>query len=386
MQLRTESWQLGGELWKWSKAGVTFPAFAILEWMFPGELHQSDRPSAGLHLRSGIAFLAMLAVLTCAPSLSATASSSRPRLSLIALSPGNIRVHDGGQLAIGVLCHAASGACTGRVLISAAHASAQTAPLAAVNIHVLLGRSAPITLTLTRTARRALARQHRLRVRIIIGARNHAHRLGGFSARLTLVPGAPVGCWPQPVGSLSLWNSPTARLFTGGPGDHTYGCLYKLDRAFPLYGAGSNSGLQLADPLEFVDPLGNPVPFADPYVASVLDGGNPVKLVPPPFYDVASWDLRTGRRVHLDRLGTDVSIGELSLVVSRTDGAIAWISGYGGAAPDVATVGADDAGGRRQLDSGNGIDVSSLRLIGDIVSWTHDGQIRTATLLVRCVS
>lgn len=354
--------------------------------MLVGERHRSDRRSAGLHLRSGIAFLAMLAVLTCAAA-GATASSSRPRLSLIALSPGNIRVHDGGQVAIGLLCHAASGACIGRVQISSAHASAQTAPLAAANVRLLPGRRTPITLTLTRTARRALARQHRLRVKVIIGARNHAHRLAGFSARRTLVPGAPVGCWPQPVGSLSLWNSPTARLFTyvQGPGEHTYGCLYKLDRAFPLDGVGSKRGLQLADPLEFVDPLGNPVPFADPYVASVLDGGNPVKLVPPPFYDVASWDLRTGRRVHLDRLGTDQSIGEVSLVVSRTDGAIAWISGYGGSAPDVATVGADDAGGHRQLDSGNGIDVSSLRLTGDIVSWTHDGQRHTAMLLVRCV-
>ncbi|PZS10275.1 MAG: hypothetical protein DLM64_08980 [Solirubrobacterales bacterium] len=313
----------------------------------------------------------MLAVVACAAS-GATAKTA-PRLSLIALAPGNIRVHDGGQLAIGVLCRANSSACAGRVLISPLHSSPHSAPLAAVNIRLRSGRESVVAIALTRAGRRALARQHRLRVRIIIHARDEAHRLAALSAKRTLVPGSAVGCWPRfvPGQAFSLANSPTARGFTylnGSVGDpSTDGCLYRLDDAF-----------RLDNPPETAVDV--PIKFADPYVATVLDGGSVITQNPPPFYDVASWDLRTGRRVHLDRL-TIGGEDEVSLVVSPTDGAIACISGFEGPDPsDIVIVGADDADGYRTLDTSNGINIASLAISGNIVSWTDNGQTRTATL------
>ncbi len=67
------------------------------------------------------------------------------------------------------------------------------------------------------------------------------------------------------------------------------------------------------------------------------------------------------------------------LVVSATDGAIAWIYSNGVTDPS-ATVNADDAGGYRRLDTGTSIDPKSLRLSGGVVSWTHDGPMRSGAL------
>lgn len=116
--------------------------------------------------------------------------------------------------------------------------------------------------------------------------------------------------------------------------------------------------------------------FADPYLAAIVQGesGQP-GTIGTPFWDLAAWDLRDGHEVHLDRLGTG-AFGGASFVLAA-DGAIAWI--YGPAGGPV-TVGADDANGYRQLDAGAAIDVSSLRLAGDVVSWSDGGVTRSATL------
>lgn len=123
--------------------------------------------------------------------------------------------------------------------------------------------------------------------------------------------------------------------------------------------------------------MAGPAVFADPFVASLVEafinpqsghGGEPV-------WSFVSWDLRTGQRVHLDRITVGAIAEYRPLVVSASDGAIAWIYDNG-----ESTVNADDAGGYRRLDIGTGIDHSSLRLSGNVVSWTHDRLTRTANL------
>jgi hypothetical protein len=65
-------------------------------------------------------------------------------------------------------------------------------------------------------------------------------------------------------------------------------------------------------------------------------------------------------------------------LVLRPNGAVAWIGEDVPAA--IFEVHALGAAGDRVLDSGRGIDPASLRLAGDLLSWTSGGAARTATL------
>lgn len=69
-------------------------------------------------------------------------------------------------------------------------------------------------------------------------------------------------------------------------------------------------------------------------------------------------------------------------IVAKSDGAIAWIGRAGQVfAPNTETeVIKYDAGGQTVLDSGSGIDPSSLSLDGSTLSWSDGGTTDTATL------
>lgn len=87
-------------------------------------------------------------------------------------------------------------------------------------------------------------------------------------------------------------------------------------------------------------------------------------------YRLASYDVRTGRH----RAQGDGAPAAFALT---THGWLAWVT-----APDAsgaATVFAQDAAGRRQLDAG-AIDPRSLSATADVVSWRRDGIEQTATL------
>jgi len=306
----------------------------------------------------------------------ATASPSTPRVSLVSLSPGKIKVHSRGEFAIGLVCRNATGRCTGVVTVRLKGRPGAAAAPAKVRLQA--GRTTPLTLTLSRPARRALASRHQLKVAITVQVRDRRRQEARLTVVRGLVPGAPIGCWPQlnpKRGASRLINSAAGRLFSYLPGStgtpRIYGCLYEFDHAFPLDDPA-------ASPLHL---MVNGVPmFADPFVASLVEGTDTTrdpKFGEPVWY-FASWDLRTGR-VHLDRLSEPGLDLYHPLVVSPTDGAIAWIYSNG-QTDSSATVNADDTGGYRRLDIGAGIDPTSLRLSGNVVSWTHDGLTRTATV------
>lgn len=74
------------------------------------------------------------------------------------------------------------------------------------------------------------------------------------------------------------------------------------------------------------------------------------------------------------------SVGSIAV---RSDGAVAWIGSVGsiiGHGRDVIQVRAADASGERKLDSGHGIDASSLRLHGSTLTWRRGGVTRHGTL------
>lgn len=295
------------------------------------------------------------------------ASSSAPKVSIVSLLPGQIKVHSQGEFAIGLVCRTAIGPCAGVVTVRLS--GRKGAAAAPTKVRLPGDRMTVLTLALTRPARKMLASGHHLNVAIAVQVRDRTRRGARLTVRRGLVPGAPLGCWPQMNpnrGGYPITTWARGRLFSYPPGN-TYGCLYRLDHAYLL-----------DDPREGSHNLAvaGPAVFADPFAASLVEaftdpqgglGGEPV-------WSFASWDLRTGQRVHLDLITVGAIDEYRPLVVSASDGAIAWIY--------ADTVNADDAGGYRRLDTGTGtgIDHNSLRLSGNGVSWIHDGLTRTATL------
>lgn len=323
--------------------------------------------SARVTLYGSLLVLAVIMLLFAPATLAATG----PRLALSVLTPGSIKVHAQGELTLGALaCKNAKDSCIGNVALRPLGGARSAASLATGSIRLRAGRTTVVTIRLTPRARSALSREHRLRAVIKVQVRDQTRRLATLTAKRTLVPGSAVGCWPIFVRGTDAPgpSSSTSRLFTyaAGPGSAvTYGCLYRLDHAFPLDNATTGT-------------ITSPIEFAGPYIASQTQGAfGPAGTVPQPFWDVVAWDLNDGRRLHLDRLGTGNAKEPLSLVVSSSDGAIAWVYGYPGG---TLQVDADDASGYHVLDSGTGIDPSSLRISGKIVTWVDGAQTRSATL------
>lgn len=257
-----------------------------------------ERRRHGLSRGAGVLFAAALGALALAGG-SAMASSHVPRISIVSLSPGKIKVHFQGQFAIGLVCRNVTGPCTGVVSVYLQGRAAAAAPPAKARLGG--GRTTVLTLALTRAARKTLASRHHLNVTIAVQVRDRAHRKAHLTARRRLVGGASVGCWPH-VGR-GGYKGPswaTGRLFTylrGSVGTpRTYGCLYSLDHAFALDDPAAGPAYLMVDvPLSG----GPPVTVADPFVASLVEGTDTKsggKLGEPVLY-FASWDLRTGRRI-----------------------------------------------------------------------------------------
>jgi hypothetical protein len=95
-------------------------------------------------------------------------------------------------------------------------------------------------------------------------------------------------------------------------------------------------------------------------------------------------DLTTGVPLRGGQPGDEgLSIGS---IVLKDNGSVAWIGT--GRVYDPATsqnvqivsVAKSDKGGTKELDRGDGIDQSSLRLEGSTLTWVKDGEPRSATL------
>ena len=69
-------------------------------------------------------------------------------------------------------------------------------------------------------------------------------------------------------------------------------------------------------------------------------------------------------------------------LVVKSDGAVAWIAQANSVVSHRSQIEVDrvDERGGATLDTGSGIDTSSLRLHGSRLSWRHSGAVRTATL------
>ena len=99
-------------------------------------------------------------------------------------------------------------------------------------------------------------------------------------------------------------------------------------------------------------------------------------------------DLRSGQDLYLGGAGPEHSDeqGAVTGLVMKPNGSIAWIGmglTWNPATQNnerVTIVGKIDSGGYAELDRGDGIDTSSLRLDGSALTWTDAGQTRTGTL------
>lgn len=90
------------------------------------------------------------------------------------------------------------------------------------------------------------------------------------------------------------------------------------------------------------------------------------------------YDVGTGRTLH-DLAGRAYTNFNEAIAVSAR-GDLARIQGH--VNPGYQTVELDDAAGHRSVDQGNGIDPTSLRVNGETVMWTHDGETRTAAFSI----
>jgi hypothetical protein len=94
---------------------------------------------------------------------------------------------------------------------------------------------------------------------------------------------------------------------------------------------------------------------------------------------VRARNLRTGATISCP-VGFGFNPGNkpsLSGIVLKHDGSVAWIGKKGGS---TLAVGACDSTGERILDSGEGIDLESLKLHGSTVTWIYSGESRSAVL------
>lgn len=188
----------------------------------------------GLSRRTGLILFGVVSALVPVAG-PAIASSSAPKVSIVSLAPGQIKVHDRGEFAIGLVCQNATGPCAGLVTV---RLSGRTgAAVASARVRLRGRRMTLLTLALSRPARKMLAFSHHLNVVLTVQVRDRARREARLTVRRGLVPGAPVGCWPRGEGyNADNWAS--GRLFsyvsgsTGNP--RTFGCLYRLDHAYPL--------------------------------------------------------------------------------------------------------------------------------------------------------
>jgi hypothetical protein len=176
---------------------------------------------------------------------------------------------------------------------------------------------------------------------------------------------ARIPCHPT-AGSVTIAQSPAARLFTGADGND-YACLYSVGRAFYLSGA-EHYDYRL-------------VRFSGPYVAYVQN-------IEASDDNVGEMDLRSGRLRSFEiatPINNSVCYGVGSLAL-KADGAIAWIGtnflGFACISPPgpEIEVRRHDRRGLRILDRGSRIVPGSLHLLKGVLSWTDGAVKRNSTL------
>ena len=183
--------------------------------------------------------------------------------------------------------------------------------------------------------------------------------------------GRSAGCAAR--GRTLLW-TPQARIIKrrAGPVDegigvrrrYAYGCFFSRGRPFLL--DEDEEGQPDSDLRLFR--------LAGPYAAFAQDAC-PMGCG----YTVNAVDLRNGRNVRSSPAGVpgpgSPYGGPASDLVLKANSSLAWIS-----AGNPARVFALDSLGRRQLDSGAGIDPRSLELNGSALTWVKAGAPRSSTL------
>ena len=201
--------------------------------------------------------------------------------------------------------------------------------------------------------------------------------IGGFGFRV--VRGAhPREPHPpcRPAGSQTVVETPAARVFRLriGKESYTYGCLFAVRGLIELGGMSEFGDVDSVDM----------VSLAGPYAGFAYGYSGPADT----YEDVRVVDLRSGQDLYLGGAGPDHSDeqGAVSGLVMKPDGSVAWIGmglTWNPATQNnerVTIVGKIDSGGYAELDRGDGIDTSSLRLDGSTLTWTDAGQTRTAML------
>jgi hypothetical protein len=190
------------------------------------------------------------------------------------------------------------------------------------------------------------------------------------------------GCRVQPAKTLERTSA--GRIFEqlrldadGGFFTNYYACLFESNKRVRL---GKDTALERVDVPLLAPPL---VGFSG---AGCSIGGCSSKIT--------IKNLRSGKRVGggpalCDMPASGSPADQPNLVqalVLKPNGANAWIVSTNpipGSPPEekgYIQVCADDAGGRRHLDVGDGIRLKSLKLSGSTLTWVKDGAARTATL------
>jgi hypothetical protein len=94
-------------------------------------------------------------------------------------------------------------------------------------------------------------------------------------------------------------------------------------------------------------------------------------------------NLRTGKVLHKVPTGPssedEVGGGPVAALVVKSDGAVAWVAGAGGAS-SLHEVFALDESGKRLLASGLEIEPKSLKLRGNLIYWKQGGKQFSAPL------
>jgi hypothetical protein len=158
----------------------------------------------------------------------------------------------------------------------------------------------------------------------------------------------------------------------GNGGNKLYGCLRSNDRR-QLLTESYDDNYVLSGGYDRVKIAGRFVAWQ--FTATDIS----CKADCPPGYDPTTVDLTVRdlrRRKSVTVVGEVASDGVLALTKG---GALAWTE----RTTSEVEVNAFDAAGRRTLDHGTTIAVSSLRLHGRTVSWTNAGERRTAILASR---
>jgi hypothetical protein len=181
-------------------------------------------------------------------------------------------------------------------------------------------------------------------------------------------------CATQSRGAHIVKRSPTARIFLRGT--IYYGCLNSARRKVKLLDRVNPFNEVLDTTLLLPRLAGRYAGFADSYFDEDRSEG---------LGSVAVYDLARGRRVLNAAVGPGESAGHSSVQSLALDarGRAAWGIAYYQGPAAVDEVLSHDRAGLHTLDrrtDAPGLDVASVRMVGDTVTWTRDGVPQSAAL------